>query len=262
MPPQNKITTRNFHIVGGGCFGSGYARWLLRSVKLGWLDFKKIFVIDHNPECAAKNLNLPEAQVTLVQKDWVEYFTDYLLRNYQNQAAQQDHWVPSPLSPHILFLGMKRALETLLGESLWQEEEFREEVSPPVKIPLKSGDLAVSFAKWKCPVHCIEPSTCPAIHEQRDWEMKTALEEDFGRLNRERNSQEHFISAHVLKCSHLVHGVGTIPCWEIFSAFQKLIQDAQTQACQEMIVATMSGCHGLVSKARLVGANPWVRPVI
>lgn len=250
MPPTEKITAKNFHIVGGGCFGSGYAKWLLRAQSLGWLDFEKIILIDHNPTCAATKLDLPQDQVQFAALDWIEYFAAYLLQNYQTQTVSQDHWVPSPLSPHILFLGMQRALSALSlakfsREIAWQSSAPTQELGLPVNMKLKSGDVALSFAKWKCPVHCIEPGTCPAIHQKRDWDMQLALNTDLSGGEVEKTS------THILQCTHLIHGVGTIPCQNILAAFQKLLKDITEKECREICVATVSKCHGLISQAKL-----------
>ncbi|MDX1386270.1 MAG: hypothetical protein R3257_01680 [bacterium] len=240
MPSPEKIKVRDFHVVGGGCFGSQYTRWLLRAQKLGWLNFENIWIIDQDSHCQAAQTGLLTGPVQLREVDWVAYFSHYLQKHHGDPGASEDHWVPSPLSPHILFLGFLQAA----GEE-FEIQEFREEVPPPVRIPLPVGSLAVSFAQWKCPVNCIEPPTCPAIHEERHWDMKRSLKDYFA-------GQEAYRSAHVLQCQHLIHGVGTIPCREIFQAYRIFLDDLAGQKKNQMVLATVSGCHGLIGKAQRV----------
>jgi hypothetical protein len=248
MVPPAKIKVRDFHVVGGGCFGSQYTRWLLRAQNLGWLDFEHIWIIDKNRDCLAARENLCGGAVQLKLADWVEYFSRYLQDNYQVPSSSADHWVPSPLSPHILFLGFLRAGEWKTKES-YEIREFREDVPTPVRIPLPVGSLAVSFAEWKCPVNCIEPPNCPAIQKKRHWDMKGALERYF---LKNRNND----SIHVLQCQHLVHGVGTIPCQDIFNSFNVFLEDAAGHDKREMVLATVSGCHGLIGRAILEKKHP------
>lgn len=240
-PQKKPIEVGRFHIVGGGCFGSQYLRWLLRARALGWLQCEGIEVIDRNPQCLAMREGLIRAAVRLHEVDWVDYFSQYLVKNYSDEAAARDHWIPSPLSPHILFLGYLRAAREIFPELRFAETAFRDEMPTPVVMALPVGTLAVSFAEWRCPVNCIEPPQCPHIHQTRDWDMKTALERHFRAFPHR--------SAHVLQCRHLIHGVGTIPCAAIFQEFKKFLENWKRGEIREVEVATVSGCHGLIGRA-------------
>lgn len=245
-PKNSPIEARRFHIVGGGCFGTQYLRWLLRARNLGWLNCEGIEVIDRNPYCLAKWEGLIGDSVRLHEADWIDYFSDYLTENFSVESAAADHWVPSPLSPHILFLGFLRAGARIHPEMHFKEAAFRDPVPTPVTMALPVGTLAVSFAEWRCPVNCVEPPRCPHIHQVRDWDMKTALDNYFGEFPHR--------SAHVLQCRHLVHGVGTIPCAAIFGEFKKFLENWNKAEIRELEVATVSGCHGLIGRA--VSKNP------
>ncbi len=245
-PTGKKIErVRNFHVVGGGCFGTQYVKWLLRAKDKGMIKFEKVIAIDRNPECRLTREVPQDDGVVLVKRDWVDYFSDLLLNEFQNPDSRWDHWVPAPLSPHILFLGFLRAGREMRNTLHFREKIFREDVKTPVQIPLQVGTYAVSFAEWQCPVNCIEPSTCPAIHSTRSWDMKSALTGYF-------KGQEAFRSFHVLQCRHLVHGVGTIPCSVIFSEFKKMLEDLADEKIREVTVATVSGCHGLIGASEVI----------
>ena len=96
--PCKKV--RYFHVVGGGCFGSQYLRWLLRARDRGKLQFEKIFAVDRDPNCRLSQEGTDLASVQLVNADWVDYLAKLLLSEAAEGRAAEDHWVPSPLSPH------------------------------------------------------------------------------------------------------------------------------------------------------------------
>ncbi|MCB1214585.1 MAG: hypothetical protein KDK66_03820 [Deltaproteobacteria bacterium] len=232
---------RDFHVVGGGCFGSHYVRQLLKARDYNHLEFRNIKVIDHNPHCALTRSDLLQAgQVSLVLADWEDYLSDFLQKNLNQSETALDHWVPSPLSPHLLFLAFLRAAK-LSFEILDLGKSFKNKgpeihLAPPVKIPLASGSLALSFAKWKCPVHCIEPKFCPGIEDFRDWEMALALKKE----------------SQVLVCRHRLQGVGTIAMAEILEEFQNLLKSLEDPQYQIFKLATLSTCHGVLGEARLL----------
>ncbi len=239
---REKISVRYFHGVGGGCFGSQYAHWLLRARDLGWLEFSEIRLIDRDPHCLWQQKARGSVGVQLQVQDWTDYLADYLVTHLQDSEARRDHWIPSPLSPHLLLLGFLAAARRLYPQYDWALEPFRENLSIPVIFPLDAGPLAVSFAQWQCPVNCIEPKRCPAIQQERNWDMKNALDGAFAQKGEE-------YSWHVLQCQHLVHGVGTIPMEKIFHEFESLLQKIAEENLTKIIVATVSGCHGLIGQA-------------
>ncbi|MCP5467956.1 MAG: hypothetical protein H7A32_01650 [Deltaproteobacteria bacterium] len=252
MSPKKKLRARYFYVVGGGCFGTQYATWLLRAQRLGLVEFEKIFAIDQNPHCQLSQIQIAENQsayLEIIQSDWISYLTDLLIRSCNDPAFSQDHWVPSPLSPHILLLAfMRAAMQKNPGLRLQEKafsDNFFEKSELPVSIFLESGQFAASFAEWICPVNCIEPKTCPAIHLPRHWDMKTSLENYFRDL-------KVSTSAHVLQCQHRVHGVGTILFSEIQSHFASVLDQFKKGVIRELIVATVSSCHGLIGRAQLL----------
>lgn len=228
-----------FHVVGGGCFGSQYVRWLLKARQRGKIEFEAIRAVDRDPHCKLARKGPTDPVLEVVAADWIEYAAQLLRRPLADTA--DDHWVPSPLSPHILFLAMIRAVREE-GYRLIPIP-FRESPPTPVRFELPNGNLAISFAEWTCPVNCIEPDICPATKGPRDWDMKPALAQHFG-------GREKEVSAQVLQCQHLVHGVGTIPWREIAESFARLREDLKG-GLSRMAVATVSSCHGLIGMAEL-----------
>lgn len=237
-----KIAT--FHVVGGGCFGSQYVRWLLKARAQGSVEFDRIRAIDRDSHCKLVRKGPADPDLEVVAADWIDYAAELLRRPAGETAA--DHWVPSPLSPHILFLAMLRAARAE-GYRLIPAP-FREHPPTPVRFELPNGNLAISFAEWTCPVNCIEPEICPATKGPRDWDMKPALARHFG-------GREEELSAQVLQCQHLVHGVGTIPFGEIAAGYARLLADLK-RGLSRVAVATVSSCHGIIGLAELRDSEP------
>lgn len=228
-----------FHVVGGGCFGSQYVRWLLKAKSQGKVEFDRVRAIDRDRHCKLARKGPQDPSLEIVTADWIEYAAALLQRPAAETAA--DHWVPSPLSPHILFLAMLKAARAE-GYRLIPAP-FREHPPTPVRFELPNGNLAISFAEWTCPVNCIEPDICPATKGPRDWDMKPALAQHFG-------GRESEVSAQVLQCQHLVQGVGTIPWREIAEGYVRLLGDLK-RGVSRVAVATVSSCHGLIGMAEL-----------
>jgi len=246
---------RDFHVVGGGCFGSHYVEALLKARSLGQLEFQRLLVIDQDSACAlARSALIKDSQVSLIKQDWEAYLAKFLEANSDSPEAMSDHWVPSPLSPHLLFLAFIRAVgannhssqgnfEILDFAKNFKEGGPEASLPPPVKIPLKSGALALSFAQWKCPVHCIEPSFCPKLEATRDWDMEEALVASL---------KEKGVSLHVLATRHRLQGVGTIAMDRILAEFRSFKENLENLSCSVFKLATVSGCHGILGGARIL----------
>ncbi len=237
----SKIQVRNFYVVGGGCFGTQYTKWLLRSVGLGWLEFEKIYVIDKNSECKI-NKEVQDKRVQWVNQDWLEFFPKLVADHFDNQKYFNDQWVPSPLSPHLIYHAFVKALAQLLQVAI-QHQSFVEDPQAPTKFNLPNGDLAMSHAQWRCPVNCIEPARCPAKRDTRTWEMRQTMQA--------LQQNTHYDSLHFVQCQHLCHAVGTIAVRQIFSEFKMLLDKVRQKQVKNFAVATVSSCHGILSAARV-----------
>lgn len=226
---------RNFYITGGGCFGKQYSEALLLGQKKGALAFEKIYCIDHNPNCLVSH-QLNHSQVEVIQADWYDFFSDYLVTH---EDVNHDHWVPSHVAPHIMFYSFQKVLEkkSLLEGREIKELPFAHPVRSPVDILFPNGSKAVSFAEWECPIACVEPHICPATQSLRDWELKESL--------------AHFEDMYIIRCQHLSHAVSSTPFSEIIEVLQRLIQNVK-RGKSKFSVATVSSCHGLISSCEIV----------
>jgi hypothetical protein len=228
-----------FFIAGGGCYGSFYVRQLDRARALGKLVVDEIVVVDRNPECAVA-ASLPQIEgAQLVVLDWLD-FGRWL---WERRADLRDAmWVPTPLGPHILYHWVKRGLEDETGHTFTPLPFTGALPVLPYAQTTPTGTLVLSHAPGLCPVHCIEPKTCPLTEDLRDWEMKDTVR----RLIEAGRKQHGIEDVAVFVCQHHAHGVGTIPLRQIYAEWERLRELVQSRPRARLAVATVSSCHGIL----------------
>jgi len=224
-----------FHIMGGGCYGTFYARQLLRAADAGAIASPEIIVVDHNQD-AQISREINDARVTVQRVEWAEFFDDY----FSTLAADaEDHIVPPPFTPHIALGWLLSALGRQ-GPRRWRLEPFRSLPPTPFVHQAPEGPLNASHADWLCPVHCIEPQTCPHTRGPRDWDMADTARAFASSLNA---AGQAVSQVHLFQCLHLTHGVGTYPAASVVKAFADLSRAEGAQIVRAL-VGTVSRCHG------------------
>ena len=114
------------------------------------------------------------------------------------------------------------------------------------------GVRYVSFADWLCPVHCIEPAVCPAIRAPRSWEMGDAVQRWSDQLGRDHPTAA---APALFTCRHTVYGVGMFPVQRAFDALDALATVADTPAGGDLVIGSISACHGAVAVLRVGAAT-------
>lgn len=238
-------------VVGGGCYGSYYVRQLGRAVRAGAVAWRKLLVVDRDPDCAVAHdpelLRAPNDAVpapALAIADWHEEFARFL-----PAAGLDDAIVPSPLMPHLLY-------DWLVARARARWPERRIETRPldgtpavPWQRAAPDGTHYVSFAEWMCPINCIEPARCPHTRGPRSWSLPRAVEA-YVESERARGVPLH--GPLIFHCTHRAWGVGMIDAAEVLAA------DAALRALGEgggrgerrpaaVLVGTMSHCHGALN---------------
>ena len=216
----------NFIVIGGGTIGAGYVRQLLRAQQAGRLTTDRIVVVDRDPRCAAASFGPP---ARLEEADWSQWLDDRL-----DDFGADDHLVPYHWAPHLL--------EEWLGTRLTQAgaRVSRGGALAPRGLPYEgttaAGGRALSYASWICPPTCIEPALCPHTRGAKDW----SLADDLTRPA----AGESFDGHVVLRCLHLLYGVGTIPVRDIHAARDTLLAGLLAGR-RRYRIATSSHCHAL-----------------
>lgn len=239
MPVYNTIV-----IVGGGCYGTFYARQLALARKRGKGTYGEVLLVDRDAACrVAREVGGVPAQ-RLVVSEWGQFFDHWL-----DPALRQPHdvIVPSPLMPHLLYEWVLRR-----AQARWPGREvvtrpITEPIGTPYDMLAPDGTRYVSFADWICPTHCVEPAVCPVTGAPRTWEMAEALTSAARRSRR----TGHVVGPVLFHCAHQVHGVGAIAAREVLEG-DAVVRTAGSEAAEvDILVATVSGCHGAANLLHL-----------
>lgn len=225
-------------IIGGGCYGSWYARQLTRAAQRGALEACEVVVVDRDPACRVVALQaagqydgLP---LRVERAEWDGYLVQWLGQGSAALAA--DAMVPSPLMPHL-------CLDWLIAKARarWPERHIR--VAPLDQKPPTPWDRAspdgrhyVSYATWMCPVNCIEPVRCPHTRGARDWSMPPMM-------RRFVHDNPALLGPVIFHCVHRTYGVGMIDAAAIADADRQLAAWGASGPCA-VLVGTVSHCHG------------------
>jgi hypothetical protein len=235
---------RDVAVIGGGCYGTFYARQLAQARARGRLTCRRVLVVDRDPECRAARALEPEDGAALVVADWGAFLDEFLAAP---SDLPGDAVVPSPLMPHLMAEWLARE-----ASRHWPGRRARfHPVERPVGTPYDrlgpDGTRYVSFADWICPTHCVDPHVCPVIAGPRTWEMSDAITEYTTRLARERSvaGPALFVSR------HRAFGVGMFDVAEAGLALAMLVDAARRESEVSLVVATISSCHGAVSLLEL-----------
>ena len=227
-------------IVGGGCYGSFYLRQLLRARAAAALTWDRVIVVDRNPECQASQNLGTEAPGTesLVISDWSKYFSEYLSVAAEGGTRDTDAIVPSPLMPHLMYEWVRDR-----AKQRWPDREIT--IRPLPSVPptpwqraAPDGVHYVSFATWMCPINCIEPPTCPHTKGPRDWTMPATIGQ--------YATSEGLTGPALFHVTHRAYGVGMLNVADVIAADQ-LIQDVARDSAAQVLIGTVSHCHGALA---------------
>jgi len=236
-------------VVGGGCYGSYYVRQLGRAALADALRAERVLVVDRDPACrvAAELRSAAEANVELVVSDWTTFFDSYLgdaaARAGASEGEPPDAIVPSPLMPHLMYEWIERR-----ARARWPERTIETRpLDPPSGIPWQKrgadGTQYVSFAEWVCPVNCIEPALCPATRGPRSWSMPPAI---VAATEEARQKGRNLAGPVIFHCQHRAYGVGMFDTRDVIAG-DALVQRAAEASAAEVLVGTVSHCHGALT---------------
>jgi len=235
-------------IVGGGCYGTFYARQLERAQARGALTVRRVVVVDRDPSCQL-TCDLPSASNReLAVRDWDEFFDEYLAQpsvpSPQSSvlSPQSSYIVPTPLMPHLMSDWLQRRARSLWPARLVAQEPLTEPLGTPYDVLAPDGTRYVSWADWLCPTHCIEPALCPIIRAPRTWEMAETVGAMVARLR----STREVAGPALFVTRHLTDGVGMFSLADAVAADQMLRDGGASGRPFAFVVGTVSACHGAV----------------
>ena len=257
---------REIVIVGGGCYGTFYARQLERAQARGALAVSRILVVDRDPACQVTRELPPSPDRELVVREWDEFLDEYLAALFPDRHPGESHSrhpgeshsrhpgesrgpvrdelpsyiVPSPLMPHLMFDWLLRRARALWPGRSVEQEPLTEPVGTPYDTLAPDGTRYVSWADWLCPTHCIEPALCPIIRAPRTWEMSETAVSVAGRLS--TRGRETGTALFVTR--HLTDGVGAFAVDDALGAAELLAAVGGKGGPAALLVGTVSACHG------------------
>jgi hypothetical protein len=231
------LTFDDIVVIGGGCYGSFYTGQLQRARAKGRVRFRQLTVVDRDPDCRVAAEHGQEVHVVVA--DWAAY-----LDGFFEQAGDGDVIVPSPLMPHLFFDWITRRARAREPGRVVEVRPL-----PPIGTPYETvapdETRYVSYADWLCPTHCIEPLTCPVTRGPRTWDMAEGV----------RAAAPGQASAVVVfECRHVVFGVGAVPARQVLAGDRQVVE-AGRHGSADLVVGTVSGCHGAVNLLHL-GPHP------
>lgn len=231
--------------MAAGCYGTFYAGQLAKAAERGKVAFDVVTIVDRNAGCQARR-ELGEAPGRrFVTAEWTPYF-DARLAGPAGSADAPDAIVPSPLMPHLMFEWLVRRARRRWPDRAVAVVPADEPLGTPYDVLAPDGVRYVSHADWMCPVHCIEPLTCPMTKAPRTWEMRDTLAAAVARVGERRPAAGPV----VFHCRHRVHGVGMFDVAEV-QAGDTLVAEAGARGPVDVVVGTLSSCHGAVGILRL-----------
>jgi len=249
----------NIYILGGGCFGTQYARWLLTAREREKIDFENLIIVDRDSKCVASKLSLrpllslrPRASEasrggsnpSIEISDWTDFLVDYI---ENAEADTRNLIVPSHAAPHLLgkaFVALISSLRPRASEASREGSsllmiDIPAPIGTPFEKSLEKGVIAVSMATWNCPANCPEPGKCPHIHAPRDWDLEVSL-----RNWAEKVKLDEF---YVFPARHFAYAVSAIPAQTVIEAWRSMQNRLQKKGEYMIGIATSSACHGIVS---------------
>src|SRR5919107_3013740 len=101
---SDRVEFRDIVIVGGGCYGTFYAGQLARAHARGRLSYRRLLVVDRDPNCQLTRELDKDASRQLVVREWGDFFDEYLSgTSIPSIGSPGDAIVPSPLMPHLMY---------------------------------------------------------------------------------------------------------------------------------------------------------------
>ncbi|MBC7543397.1 MAG: hypothetical protein H7338_11770 [Candidatus Sericytochromatia bacterium] len=220
-------------VIGGGCWGHLHTSRLLSARQQGKTAFSRLLVVDRHADHQTARAFGDRPGVEFAVSDWDAFLSRFVAAEHQ----PGDLLVPAPIAPHLLFNWLIAHLTRSGPVSI-----ERELVTGPLETPFDMlgahGERFTSFAEWRCPASCLEPSVCPAIRAPRTWEMVDHLQG----LGSGLHSREIFVAR------HHAWGVATIPIDALVAAATRLAKLIAERTVTTHWIATVSACHGVVGQ--------------
>lgn len=240
-----------FIVFGGGCFGTHHTRHVEKGRARNRISSSsRLIMVDRNAHPPA--LDLPEIannpNLTYVQSDWLSY-----MKANWDALPPDAQAIPAPVAPHLAFDWLVWSVQQRLGPSAISVQPMTHNFGGlPYEYLAPAGVRYISAADWICPTNCRAPHICPMTRDVRTWELADTVNA-YAAANPNTTA-----AAIVLQPRFRVPGVDTLRIREYTGARDLVLSLASQPAMQgkEIVVATVSPCHGAVSLLRIGDPSP------
>jgi hypothetical protein len=245
-----KVAFGDVVIVGGGCYGTFFAGQLKRARERGKADYRRLLIVDRDPNCQFSREEGEDSCQHLITQEWGDFFDEYLHGQAAVPAVEADPGntiVPSPLMPHLMYEWLVRRARARWPGRPIETRPVDRGPGTPYDTSAPDGTRYVSYADWTCPTHCIEPAICPIIRAPRTWEMSEAMEQ----LTRKLDQSRPTAGPVLFQCEHRVFGVGMFDVAAVLAGDAAVAQAGDSRSQVDVLVGTVSSCHGAVNLLHL-----------
>ncbi|MEO8295859.1 MAG: hypothetical protein ABI613_10130, partial [Gemmatimonadota bacterium] len=238
--PQSPLVLGDIVIIGGGCYGTFYARQLEHARAREKVRYRRILLVDRNPSCqVTRDLPLDPAR-HLVVAAWSDFLDSYFAGAMKNPGSldAEDVIVPSPLMPHLMYEWLVQRARARWPGRIVETRSIDPSPFTPYDTAAPDHTRYLSFADWICPTHCTEPARCPVIRGPRTWEMADTL----ASLTRELNRSAPTWGPVLFQCRHTVFGVGTFSVGAVLEGDRLVHEAGSGGGPADVLVGTISSC--------------------
>jgi hypothetical protein len=221
-------------------------RQLGRARSAGALSWERLLVVDRDAECQVVREAPAVDALHVVTREWGSFFAEYLA-DATTRDASRDAIVPSPLMPHLMGQWVMSRARARWPGRMMRYSAVNGAVDVPWQRTGDDGTHYVSFATWECPINCVEPKTCPHTKGPRAWSMPPTLR---AFVETERLRGRRIDGPAVFHCVHRAYGVGMFGVDEVVAA-DALVAEVASGRAAEVLVGTVSHCHGALSVLEL-----------
>ena len=250
----DRVEFRDIVIVGGGCYGTFYAGQLARARARGKVSYRRVLMVDRDPNCRVTRELDEDPGRQLVVQEWGDFFDGYLAGAATPDVGSpaDDAIVPSPLMPHLMYQWLVRRARSRWPGRTIETRPLTLDPETPYDTSAPDGTRYVSFADWLCPTHCIEPAICPVIRAPRTWEMADAM----NGLTRRLDLSAPTAGPVLFVCEHRVFGVGMFDVGAVLAGDAAVASAGERASPVNVLVGTVSRCHGAVNILHLGECHP------
>ena len=239
----DRVELHDVAIVGGGCYGTFYAGQMLRARERGKVRYRRLLIVDRNPACRFAAEIGPSQDVELVVAEWGEFFDGWL--GAERHAG--DTIVPSPLMPHLMYQWLVRRAQARWPDRTVEQRPLTAPIGTPVRHGRAGRDAVCLLRRLALPHSLRRARHLPDHQGPAD----LGDERRHGAAHRPAGPGAPTAGPALFVCRHRVYGVGMFDVAAVLEGDRVVAEAGSRGGEVDVVVGTVSGCHGAVSLLHL-----------